>query len=370
MKIAIVQDILRSGGTERQTVFLGNAFGQTPHLTTIVTFRPGGALARTVENVVLHEWLQPFDTGLDWFAPRLVAKLRRRTPDIVLCMGRMANCYAGMLQEKLRPAVVVATMRTGKPLPPRYINSLRTVRHIVANSRDARSTLIQAYELDPAKISVIHNSLVFAPDLVPAPDAVETRTEFRRSHGATPATHVLLSVAMFRKEKNQRELIEIVAGLPAGIDWQLWLAGEGPELAACRQMVADRQLTSRVKFLGLVRDPRPLYRAADVAVHVSRSEALSNFLIEAQAHGLPAIAYDTQGIQECFMPDYTGWAVDPENPADFRARLESLFAQSPADRTALAVTARGYARQNFEPRRQAAAYIELFERLLRNRQPA
>ena len=79
---------------------------------------------------------------------------------------------------------------------------------------------------------------------------------------------------------------------------------------------------------------------------------------------------DTQGIQECFMPDYTGWAVDPENPAEFRARLESLFAQSPADRTALAVTARGYARQNFEPRRQATAYIELFERLLRNRQPA
>jgi glycosyltransferase involved in cell wall biosynthesis len=370
MKIAIVQDILRSGGTERQTVFLGNAFGRSPHLPTIVTFRPGGALSRTLENVVLHEWLQPFDTGLDWFAPRLVAKLRSLTPDIVLCMGRMANCYAGMLQEKLRPAAVVATMRTGKPLPPRYLHSLRTVRHVVANSREARSTLIQAYDIDANKISVIYNSLVFAPPIIPAPEFAAARTEFRQSQGATPSTHVLLSVAMFRKEKNQRELIELVAALPTGIDWQLWLAGDGPELAACRQLVARHQLSSRVKFLGLVADPRPLYRAADIAVHVSRSEALSNFLIEAQAHGLPAVAYDTQGIQECFMPGITGWATDPENPWDFRARLEQLFAQPPAERAALAATARGYARQNFDPQLQANAYIELFERLLRNRQPA
>ena len=49
---------------------------------------------------------------------------------------------------------------------------------------------------------------------------------------------MLACVAMFRREKNQQELVEIAAGLPPGLDWQLWLAGEGPELAACRALAA------------------------------------------------------------------------------------------------------------------------------------
>ena len=54
----------------------------------------------------------------------------------------------------------------------------------------------------------------------------------RTAHGASPATTIFLNVAMFRPEKNQRELVEIAAGLPIDLDWQLWLAGDGPARAA------------------------------------------------------------------------------------------------------------------------------------------
>jgi hypothetical protein len=37
-----------------------------------------------------------------------------------------------------------------------------------------------------------------------------------------------------------------------------------------------------------------------LAVLASQSESLSNFLIEAQLHGLPAVAYDIVGVGECF----------------------------------------------------------------------
>lgn len=357
MKILIVQDYLRSGGTERQSILLANAFADAGHGVTLLTFRPGGALAPTVAGNVARRRLQPFDLGLDWFAPRLTAEVRRLAPDIALCMGRMANCYAGRIQQSMT-GPVIATMRTGKTLPAPFRRSLATVRHIVANSREARDTLVQQQGLPAQKISVIYNSLVF-----PAAATLARNEALRAQQGATPSTTVLLCVAMFRPEKNQRELVEIASGLPADRDWQLWLAGDGPARAGCAQLAAAKNLAARVKFLGFQRNPTPLYAAADVAVHASWSEALSNFLIEAQAHGLPAVAYQAQGIQECFIPGRTGWAIPRDDREAFRATLVRRMEDTANTRTAAAASARAFARESFDPARQVVAYLDLFDRL-------
>ncbi len=360
MKILIAQDYLRSGGTERQSVLLANAFAAAGHATTLLTFRPGGALAGTVSDAVTHRVLQPFDLRLDWLAPRLLATAHHLAPDVVLCMGRMANCYAASLQAALPAACVIGSMRTGKPLPALFRRSLRTVRHIVANSRDARDTLVARYRLPAGKISVIYNSLVFPPDGF---NSAAARDFLRAEHGATSRTRVLLCVAMFRPEKNQRELVEIVAGLPEQLDWQLWLVGDGPARAACERLVTEKNLSARVKFLGFHRDPTPLYRAADLAVHASWSEALSNFLIEGQAHGLLAVACEAQGIRECFRPGRTGWAIARDDRAAFRATLSRRISEPQVAHDDRAAEARAFARTTFDPSRQVAAYLDLFARL-------
>jgi glycosyltransferase involved in cell wall biosynthesis len=185
---------------------------------------------------------------------------------------------------------------------------------------------------------------------------------------------------MFRPEKNQRALIEIAAGLPADLDWQLWLAGDGSERAACERLAAQcragspnpaasgstqpNSAAAPIKFLGWQRDPTPLYTAADIAVHASGSESLSNFLIEAQAHGLPAVAYHAQGIAECFVPGDTGFVIPRDDPAAFRARLATLAREDPATRQARSVRAQAYARTTFDRSRQVVAYLELFSKLV------
>lgn len=363
MKILIVQDYLRSGGTERQSVLLANAFAAAGHGTTLLTFRPGGALASTVSKAVKRPVLQPLDLHLDWFAPGLLSFVRGDRPDIVLCMGRMANCYGFRIQYfAMRlglPTRVVTTMRTGKPLPPRYVRSLLLSRQVVANSAEARDGLVAKYSIPLEKITVIHNSLVFPPE-----SALHRNEALRVQHGAKATTSVLLCVAMFRPEKNQRELIEIAAGLPETCDWQLWLAGEGVARAECEALAAKLKVTERVRFLGFNRDPSPFYAAADIAVHASWSEALSNFLIEAQAHGLPAVAYDAQGISECFSPGQTGWVIARDGRNAFREAVLRLISEPAEARAARAAAARAFARHTFDPARQVAAYLTLFQELL------
>ena len=366
MKIIVLQDRLRSGGTERHSILLAREFAQMGHGSELVTFRPGGRLAATVGGP--HRSLQPFDTGIDWLAPFLKRAVLGGAPDIVLCMGKTANCFAGRLQRGARNlglgTRVVATLRAGGKLPGFYYTSVKAASHLVTNSREAADILVAQHGLDRGKVSVIFNSLVF-------PDASEPRNpELRARLGAGPSSTVLLSVGMFRPEKNQRDLIEFAAGFPPGWDWRLWLAGEGPEKTRCERLAARLGLGERVRFLGFQSDPGPLYRAADIAVHASKEEALSNFLIEAQSHGLPAVACRALGIQECFVPGRTGWMVEQGDAEAFRATLACLICDSPAERTARAEIARSFARSSFDPRRQVEAYLGLFASLLGASPPA
>ncbi len=383
MKILILQDHLRSGGTERQSVLLAHAFTAAGHATTLASFRPGGALDGTVVPPVARHIFQPFDTGLNWFAPGLGGFVRRLQPEVILCMGRMANCHVGRLQKLLPGTAVIATMRTGKKLPWLYRRSLRLARHIVANSHEAARGLAADHGIAADKITVIHNALVFPPDAEalggaattprevgearwgqPAPpDSEAPRPTFRAAHNATATTTVLLCVAMFRPEKNQRALVELAARLPRDLDWQLWLVGDGETRSECAALASKCGIADRMKFLGFQADPAPVYRAADVAVLTSRAESLPNFLIEAQAHGLPVVAEEVGGVRECFLPGETGWAVPPGDADAFLAALAPLLGD-PARRAAAGRAARTFARDAFAPARQSQRYLDVFGRMV------
>ncbi len=355
MKILIVQDYLRSGGTERQAVFLGAAASRAGHEVTLLTFRPRGALGdEALNQPFAFKSLQPFDCHLDWFAPGLLRTAEAAAPDLVLCMGRMANCYAGFIQRRLPRAAVICTMRTGKDLPWLFLRSLRRCRHVVANSHVAKRVLTDRYDLPAHQITVIHN-----PALRTRPTDAPRNASLRQYYGANPSTVVLLNVAMFRPEKNQRELIELCSLLPGYLDWQLWLGGEGLTRRKCERLAHGLGLGGRVRFLGYQSDPTPLYQAADVAVLASQSESLSNFLIEAQLHGLPAVAYDIVGVGECFLPDRSGFLLRNHDQAGFLDALDRLI-RNPGLRRSCSTEARRYAEARFTAEQQIQAHLTLF----------
>lgn len=360
MKIVLVQDFLRVGGTERQTVALANALVAARHDAVVLTFRPGGPLERHLSERVRRQALQPRDFHADWFAPALIRRLKRLHPDVVQLMGRMANSHGWRMADALAGVSIVATVRTGKPIRRLYQLTLRRADAVVANSEHAMQRLAREYAISGPQVHLVRNAVIGAT--VTEPDA---RATVRQSMGTRPETLVLLSAAMMHRGKGHEDLIRIVTKLPGSSTWELWLVGDGPQRRSLHRLAEHAQGTNgRVRFLGVRFDLAHLYAAADIAVLASRPdrESLPNFLVEAQWHGLPVIAYDAAGLRETFVPDISGVLVPLDDQEGFARAIDELAA-NPARREAMREAAQVHARREFDPLRQHQCYLDLYARL-------
>ncbi len=360
MKILLLQDFLRSGGTERQTVSLCEYFSRSGHDVSLLTFRPGGRLADRVgrAGIPLHS-LQSFDLGVNFFAPGLFREVGRLNPDVVLCMGRMANSYAGFLRKRFQNIVTVGSARTGKPLPLLNQWSFRQVDAVLANCEWWRKQLVATGVAD-SRIRVVHNGVVSSWE---HRDSTLARRKVRHELEAGPSTVVFLNVANFRSRKRHAWLIETFSHMRPTLDWQLWLVGDGSQWSQCRQMAEKSNVAHHIRLLGYHKNPYPYYAGADVAVSASVEDSLPNFLIEAQSEGLPVIASDVRGVGETFSNGESGFLVPPGDRIEFLSRVEKLCNDS-GMRNSMGESGARSANANFSGDGQAAKVLGVLESLV------
>ena len=149
--------------------------------------------------------------------------------------------------------------------------------------------------------------------------------------GESPAraTPVVLCPAQLIPRKAHHHLLDATARLRArGIGFELWLAGDGPEGDALGRRVDELRLGDRVRQLGTVPHAELLRlyreRAVDCVVLPSLHEGISVALIEAMAHGVPAIGTRTGGIPE-LLDDGAGVLVPPGDPGALADALELVL---------------------------------------------
>jgi glycosyltransferase involved in cell wall biosynthesis len=362
MRILIIQDHLRVGGTEKQSLFLARTFRDRGHDAQLLVFRPGGHLQEGghLEGIAVTT-LQSFNSGLSFWAPGLHRAIRHIGPDVILCMGRTANCYAGFIQRRLPDVPVVGTLRTGKMLFPLHHWSMLVVRAVMVNSNWWKRRLLER-DFPGERIHVVHNSVLLDRS---DDEHRNARVERREAFAIPSGCCVFLNVATFRPGKRHMELLRIFADLRQRhpeLAWKLWLVGDGKEYNRCKRWAAENGLGTRVRFFHFQHDPFPFYAAADVAVSVSREDSLPNFLIEAQASGLPVAAYDCRGVNETCRPGETGLIL----PAgDCEGMLQALagFARSPELRESFGSGAPAFARERFSREPQADSVMKFLEGL-------
>ena len=158
---------------------------------------------------------------------------------------------------------------------------------------------------------------VVVPNLVRAPAHVV------RPLGGSPAQ--IVSLGRLHDNKDFGLLIRAFANLRrSGLEAQLTIGGEGPELDALQALALREGVAQSVSFPGWIGDRAAFFAKADLFVLSSRVEPFGIVVIEAMAHGVPVIATRTAGPLDIVSPDETGLLVAQGNLDEMSAALMRL----------------------------------------------
>ncbi|MEJ2639582.1 MAG: glycosyltransferase family 4 protein [Desulfosarcinaceae bacterium] len=188
----------------------------------------------------------------------------------------------------------------------------------------------------------------------------------RREWGAGSQA-VVLSAAMFRRDVKTEGLLWLIACLGAlarsGLSFVLVIAGDGP----CREEVVaagHRHLHGRVRFVGRV--PRAemaaFYSAGDLFAFPGIRESLGMVYLEAQASGLPVVAFENGGIPEVVAQGESGFLTPLFDKGAFADRVAVLI-RDEALRTRMGGMAARRVRERHDLGKNYAQVLTALERI-------
>ena len=248
---------------------------------------------------------------------------------------------------------------------------------VVAVSQGTRDDVLRLFDVDPARVHVIHNGIdpdFYRPD--PATDALAR-------HGVDPSVPYVLFVGRITRQKGIVHLARAIRHLDAGIGVVL-CAGQ-PDTAEIGREMADAVAAAQAERPNVVwigemvsrTDVRQLYAHASVFCCPSVYEPFGIINLEAAACETPVVATAVGGIPEVVVDGETGLLVpvelrldDPMLPVDpdrfernLAGAINTLMAD-PAAREAMGRAGRRRAVESFGWGAIARQTVELYESLV------
>jgi glycosyltransferase involved in cell wall biosynthesis len=143
---------------------------------------------------------------------------------------------------------------------------------------------------------------------------------------------------------------------------RLRIVGDGPLEAQLRELATTLNLDDSVEWLAPTPQIAAQYRAASIFVLSSRYEGMPLVLLEAQAMGLPCVAFDCPtGPREIITPD-TGVVVPADDVAALAQAVVGLLAQ-PELRARMGRAALARSRSHFSAERHVADWAGLLRQV-------
>jgi starch synthase len=255
---------------------------------------------------------------------------------------------------------------------------------IVAVSAGMRDDVLAAYpEVDPGKVSVIHNGIdpeVYRPD---------RGTDVLEAQGVDPDAPTVIFVGRITRQKGVTHLLDAVGHLDPEVQLVLCAgAPDTPEIGAeVEAAVAElRRTHDRIVWIDRMlpkADVVQLLTHADVFVCPSIYEPMGIVNLEAMACGTAVVASRVGGIPEVVVDGETGLLVDLEpgddamgSPADpdrfardLAAAVTSLLGD-PDRATAMGAAGLDRARERFSWATVAERTADLYHRLVTEEAPS
>jgi glycosyltransferase involved in cell wall biosynthesis len=235
---------------------------------------------------------------------------------------------------------------------------------ITTNSTLAAAGLTQRGVVAPGRLLVIPNSIQV--DRYAKNPGIRPRQ--RLELGIGNDEFLWLSVGRLEQDKDHENLLAAMGLLDGkGIRASVRVAGEGPDRDRLEAAAAELNLQDRVKFLGTLRDLRPLYHAADGFVLPSRREGLPNVIMEALASGLPVVASRVGGVPELVHEGESGILVPPRDAEALAAAMRRLMDTPVARRREMGARGRRHVEENFGVGAVTDQWESLFQELARRK---
>lgn len=196
------------------------------------------------------------------------------------------------------------------------------------------------------------------------PNGIDTR-----AYAATPPRDALPRLVKRRDEywvgtlaglraiKNLTALVAAIGNLPE--EWQLVIAGEGPEREAILAEAEAQGVEDRVHLPGFVDKPWKLVGLFDIFALSSHAEQFPTSIVEAMAAGLPIVAPRAGDIGAMVASDNGPYLTDPGDDDALVKALETL-AKDPEARHRIGTANRARAAEEFEESRMVERYRALY----------
>lgn len=324
--VLLLAQSLGLGGSERQLSLIARHLDPSAFVPHVGCMRLEGVRIREIEAAsvpIVHFPLRSFGSLSTLNCARALGRyVIRNGIRLVHSFDSPMNLFAPPVVRALTSAAVVTSSRAHRQLTARPQRDLLRITDsmadaIVVNCDFLRRHLVEDEKAPARKVHCCYNGLEldrFSPGRRHKP------SEFRG------ASLVIGVVCALRPEKDLSTLLDAFAAVcRLRADTMLVIVGDGDLLGALRERTTSLSIAAQSLFLPGRAEVADILRGIDIFVLPSRSEALSNSLMEAMACGCAAVASRVGGNPELIRHRQTGLLFEPGNTAELAAILGSLI---------------------------------------------
>jgi glycosyltransferase involved in cell wall biosynthesis len=234
-----------------------------------------------------------------------------------------------------------------------------------AVSEQVREFSIREDHLEPSRVVTLHNG-VDLHEVESAKPLVDPEVAL----GIRGYSHVIATVGNLRPVKGIDVLLRAAAIVCRSFPNAVFLVVGEPHghgyFDELKSLAGVLGLHNNVRFLGLRKDPLSILKIADVFCLPSRTEGLSNALLEAMACGLPCVATKVGGNPELVKEGQSGFLVPSEEPEAIAARIMDLLRDRELA-SSMGDTGRRLVENGFTVGHMVTRLVELYDGLLTQR---
>lgn len=295
-RIVVVVYSLGRGGAERVTVGITGAWARAGWDVTVITLTSAGSDYFAVQPGVRHirVVVEPQSKGL---VTSIVSNLRR-----IFALRRVLSAIRPDVALGMMSSSAILLAFAGFGLPGRKYGSERVYPPMLPLHPDKDKLRRYAYGLldgvvcqttEVAKWVALNTGAKDVP-VVPNPISLPLpryEPTIRPGDYISADSPCLLAVGRLSEQKQFDRLVATFARIAADYpSWTLVILGDGPDRDALEAQVRGLGMSERILLLGGCGNLEDWYRRADLFVLTSRFEGFPNVLLEAMAHGTPAVA--------------------------------------------------------------------------------